>query len=245
MLDRASLILVFLCFASCSSVTQRAVARAPEARHSDAAAAAPQPSAPSASEAEAYATIGDTILLSDSFNQEVLTLRKKVDIDGTILLPELGALPVAGYTAAELENLLRERYAPFFERLDLRVRIENTAGQGMYFIYGEVGAPGEKRLLSDTTILEAVMAANPDAVKADLAHVRVIRAQTTDGQGIDLTLLRRIGDSSSTMAVQPLDIIYVPPTWTAELGYLLDRFRAWIREWILWQPILIAGEPSR
>lgn len=203
----------------------------------------PEPAKPAAESAsECYATIGDTLRISDAFNADVLTLRKRIDIDGTVLLPELGAVAVAGYTASELETLLRERWAPFFGKLDLHVVIESTGAQGVYFIYGEVGAPGEKRLLLDATVFEAVMAANPDAVKADLAHVRVFRGQATDGQVVDLALMRRTGDSSSNVAVQAFDVIFVPPTLAARLAGLFEGFRAWLREGVVPPPILIAGK---
>src|SRR5689334_11816591 len=43
-------------------------------------------------EQENYATIGDTLSITDPYNKADLTLSKKIDIDGTILLPELGSV---------------------------------------------------------------------------------------------------------------------------------------------------------
>jgi hypothetical protein len=122
--------------------------------------------APPAEEAR-FAAIGDTIRMRAAGENPELTLEKRVDLDGTILLPELGALPVAGYTCSELEQLLARKWAPYFPQLELHVEI-------------------------------------------------VVR------------------EAHAAPAVRG----------PAEGGGLLEGFRAWLREWFLYPPILIAlGEP--
>ena len=95
-------------------------------------------------EEENYATIGDTLSISDPYNSDELTLSKKIDIDGTILLPELGSVAVAGYSRTELEALLMEKYSPYFPQLDIKIDISNSGGSKKYFIYGELASPGRR-----------------------------------------------------------------------------------------------------
>jgi len=175
-------------------------------------------------EEENYTTIGDTISISDPYHKEELTLSKKIDIDGTILLPELGAVAVAGYTRTELEVLLMEKYSPYFPQLDIKVDISNTGGSKKYFIYGEIAAPGEKNLQGDETIFEVVMRAGPSKDTANLGRVRLIRADPRDPAVYEINIgdLLENGDSSFNMHVQELDIIFIPPTILAQLGYFID-----------------------
>lgn len=174
-------------------------------------------------EEENYVAIGDTVSITDAYNQE-LTVSQSIGVDGTILLPEIGAVAVAGYTRTEIEALLMEKYSPYFDLLDIKVSIANTGGAKKYFIYGEVGAKGEQSFPGDLTIFEAVMRAGPKEDTANLGRVRLIRADPRDPHVYEVNIgdLLETGDSTFNMHVQELDIIFVPPTMLAQLGYFLD-----------------------
>ncbi len=185
MFVRTALILGLSWLASCSSPQQHAVppAPAPLAKEFERAAHKADPLAqvaPHGTQAESYATIGDTLTISVPCNKDELTLSKKIDIDGTILLPELGSVAVAGYTRTELEALLMEKYSPYYPQLDIKVDIANTGGSKKYFIYGELASPGEKSCVGDETIFEVVMKAGPSKDTANLGRVRLIRADPRD-----------------------------------------------------------------
>lgn len=175
-------------------------------------------------EEENYATIGDTLSISDPYNVDELTLSKKIDLDGTILLPELGSVAVAGYSRTELEALLMEKYSPYYPQLDIKVDIVNSGGSKKYFIYGELASPGEKDCRGDETIFEVVMRAGPSKDTANLGRVRLIRSDPRDPAVyvINIGDMLEFGDSSFNMHVEELDIIFVPPTMLAQLGYFLD-----------------------
>ena len=59
-----------------------------------------------------YVSIGDTIQFVDTYNPDEVKGTQVVDIDGTILVPEVGAVWVAGYTRSELESYLTQKLAP-------------------------------------------------------------------------------------------------------------------------------------
>jgi protein involved in polysaccharide export with SLBB domain len=172
-------------------------------------------------EEENWLAIHDTLVISDSYNEE-LSLSKTVDIDGTVLLPELGAVAVAGLTRTEVEALLMEKYSPYYDLLDIKVQI-STQGK-KYFIYGEVGAPGERVFPGDLTVFEAVMQAVPNKDTANLGRVRLIRADPRDPfiQTVNLGDMIEKGDSTFNVHVQERDIIFVPPTMLAQVGYFID-----------------------
>lgn len=173
-------------------------------------------------EEENWLAIGDVLALSDAYHEE-LNLNATVDIDGTVLLPELGAVLVAGLTRSQIEALLMEKYSPYYDFLDIKAKIVNLRGK-KYFIFGEVGQQGAVDFTGDLTIFEAVTKATPQKDSANLGRVRLIRSDPRDPliQTIDLGDLIERGDSTFNVHVQERDIIYVPPTMLAQLGYFLD-----------------------
>jgi protein involved in polysaccharide export with SLBB domain len=166
-----------------------------------------------------YVTIGDTVSISDAFHPE-LSVSQPVEIDGTVILPEIGAVHVAGQTRAELEAFLTHKYQPYYEQLKIDVRIA-TRGK-IYFVFGEVLAKGEKQFAGNLTVFEAVMGANPDERTANLARTQVIRADPRDPLVIPINIGAMFrGDSTDNIQIRELDIIYVPPTMIAQFGYFL------------------------
>lgn len=172
-------------------------------------------------EEENWLAIGDQIEMADGYN-EALNLAATVDIDGTVVLPELGAVRVAGLTRTGVEALLMEKYSPYFDSLDIKVKI--TTRNKKYFVFGEVGTQGEVPFPGDLTLFEAVTRANPKDETANLGRVRLIRADPKDPfvQTYDLGDMISHGYSTFNVKVQENDIIYVPPSMMAEIGYFLD-----------------------
>ena len=174
------------------------------------------------SEEQNYVTIGDSISIQDAYQEELTTV-ETVDIDGTIVLSEIGAVHVAGLTRSDLEAFLLQKYSPYFEQLDIEVKIQSTTGK-FFFVVGEVNQEGAKVFPGDLTVFQAVMAASIKTRSANLGRIRVIRADPRDPMIIYLNLSDIIdrGDSTFNVLVQERDIIYVPPTVLAQLGYFLS-----------------------
>lgn len=180
-------------------------------------------------EEENYITIGGTLAITDSYNEDELTVTATVDIDGTVLLPELGAVHVAGLTRTEIEALLTEKYSSYYDSLDIRVSI--ASGQKSYFVYGEVANAGVKTFSGDLTVFEAVMDSNPDESIANLGRVRLIRADPRDPFVIRIPINEMfIGDSTYNIHVQERDIIYVPANLLGQIGNFLDTLLAPVKQ---------------
>jgi len=173
-------------------------------------------------EEENWLAIGDRMQVSDSYHPDEISASVSVDIDGTVLLPEIGSVQVAGRTRSEIEALLTEKYSPYYDLLDIKVKI--TTGGKKFFIFGEVTAQGAKPFTGDITIFEAVTAASPKGDSANLGRVKLIRADPRDPQILVINLSEIIdsGDSTFNVLIHERDIIYVPPTMLAQLGYFLD-----------------------
>lgn len=173
-------------------------------------------------EEENYVTLGDKIQVSDSYNDAELRATAEVDIDGTVLLPEVGAVHVAGMTRSQIEAFLMEKYSPYYDLLDITVRIK--AAKKFYYIYGEVDKTGRLKFDGDLTLFDAVMEARPNKDTANLGRVRIIKADPRDPLIItaDIAAVIADGDSTYNININERDIIYVPPTMLAQIGYFLD-----------------------
>jgi len=161
---------------------------------------------------ENYVSIGDTVTFTDAYNPEV-SGAQIVDVDGTIQLPEVGTVYVAGLTRSELETHLTQKLSPYFMETDIQVSISAIASK-TYFVLGEVAAPGERPFRGDLTLFEAVLAAQPTEFSSNLSRVKLIRADPQDPLIItaDLAEMWQSGDSTFNVRLQEYDIIYVPPT---------------------------------
>ncbi|MEW6072323.1 MAG: polysaccharide biosynthesis/export family protein [Planctomycetota bacterium] len=161
---------------------------------------------------ENYVSIGDAVTYVDTYNPEVKGTGI-VDIDGTILLPEAGAVSVAGLTRSEVETKLTQKLSPYYVETDVRVMIQ-TGPNKIYYVLGEVSAPGPKPFRGDLNILDAVLLANPREHSSNLSRVRLIRADPVNPliMRSDLSAIWEYGDPTTNYTIQEYDIIYVPPT---------------------------------
>lgn len=172
-------------------------------------------------EEENYATIDDTVVFLDTLHPEELAGNQNVDIDGTILLPEIGTVHVAGLTRSEIEARLTERYSVYYEETDIVVDLR-TKGK-FYFMMGEVDRDGEQKHPGDLTVFEAVLRARPEEQSANTGRILLIRPDPVDPVILRFNLKDMVpgGDSSFNYQVLAYDIIYVPPTMLAQFAYFL------------------------
>jgi polysaccharide export outer membrane protein len=146
--------------------------------------------------------------------QNELTRSVRVSESGTITLPLVGEIAVAGLSAAEAEQKiaggLRGRYLK-----DPRVSVSVAEYLGRQIaVLGAVQQPGAYPLKSNgTTVRSALSEARGVRDNADRVAY-VLRAQPRSGEPspltVDLDALLRSGDSRYDVAVEPGDSVYVP-----------------------------------
>ncbi len=173
---------------------------------------------------ENYAAVGDMVLVTDPLNAEFLTSPPQpVDIDGTIEMPEIGSVHVAGLTEGEIAALLTGLYRPYFEDMRISVRIRTQAK--WFFVFGEVAREGRLPVTGDLTVLEASMLASPNKVTANLSRVKLVRGDPVDPLivVVDLERLMRTGDTTYNIRIRENDILIVPPTLIGAVGNALTQ----------------------
>src|SRR5262249_28629386 len=146
--------------------------------------------------------------------QNELTRSVRVSESGTITLPLVGEVAVAGLSAAEAEQKiaagLKGRYLK-----DPRVSVSVAEYLGRQIaVLGAVQQPGAYPLKSNgTTVRNALSEARGVRDNADRVAY-VLRAQPRSGEPspltVDLDALLRGGDARYDVAVEPGDSVYVP-----------------------------------
>ncbi|MGD0251856.1 MAG: polysaccharide biosynthesis/export family protein [Verrucomicrobiota bacterium] len=195
------LLLAGLMLAGCSSPTD-------EAMFSD----TPNPPAmgglPSANESATDAArfhVGDTIVISLSgLPVEIPLHQEPIKEDGTISLPDIDKVQAAGKTAGELQNEIHDLYVPkFYTHLTVTVNI----GDRVYYVSGEVKAPGRQLYVGQTTVTKAITSAGDFTDFANHKKVWLIR---TNGERIKVNCSRALKNPSLDPPVYPGDQISVP-----------------------------------
>jgi polysaccharide export outer membrane protein len=130
----------------------------------------------------------------------------QVEEDGTVALPAIGHVPVAGLTRTQTTKLIEDLYRknllkdPIFE-----VRVINLK----VTIFGEVKSPGRFTLQKDNnTLVELIGEAGGLTHNANEKNIKIIRGeQNKTVTEIDLSKLSSISDRSAVL--QNGDIIYI------------------------------------
>lgn len=174
------------------------------------------------SEEEEYVSIGDTVEIVDVLHEDEIQVLQEVRTDGRILLPELGDITVAGFTRSELQAILTERYSLYYDSTEIVVDIQ-TEGQS-FWVLGEVRDPGRKEFEGNQTVFEAVWDAEPKRASANVGRCLLIRGDARDPLILPFNLddLTVNGETSTNYRIQENDVVYVPATFLAELGYFFE-----------------------
>jgi len=172
-------------------------------------------------EEEDYVSIGDRIRVFDVLNPEYINSDVVVQIDGSVLLPDIGSVRVAGFTRSDLRAVLTERFSLYYEENDIVVDI--TSEGKSFWVVGEVQSEGRKPFTGNQTVFEAVTEAMPKRTSANVGRCLLVRGDPRDPLVMlfnmdDLTY----GETSANYDIQENDIIVVPATLLAEFGYFLE-----------------------
>ncbi len=146
------------------------------------------------------------------FDLEELDQTVRVSDDGSISLPLLGTLQVAGLTKSELEGLiarlLEERYV---RNPQVTIFVKEYESKKVA-VSGAVKKPDTYEMLGEKTLLEMISLAG--GLDRDLGREIVIfrrgESGATERIAVDLERLVYAADPALNLRVEPGDIIYVP-----------------------------------
>jgi protein involved in polysaccharide export with SLBB domain len=139
--------------------------------------------------------------------------------DGTINLGRYGRLQVAGRTVDEIEAAVRSaieaqaKDAKEKEVGPITVRVVTRVSK-VYYVLGEVNAPGALTLNGRETVLDGILAAGGLTDRASRRNIILTRPTRPDGCRVVLPICYReivqVGDTSTNYQLLPGDRIFVP-----------------------------------
>jgi protein involved in polysaccharide export with SLBB domain len=139
-----------------------------------------------------------------NFNADV-----RVDRSGTIYLPQVGAIHVAGLPFSALDKQLRSGIGRVFRNFDLTV----DAGQLrsiQIFVVGQARRPGSYTVSSLSTLVNALFSSGGPSTQGSLRHI-LLKRQGKTITDFDLYDLLVNGDKSKDVPLLPGDVIFIPP----------------------------------
>ena len=154
-------------------------------------------------------------------DQLVLVLTGEVELarqlvvtrEGFVVIPDVGEVPVANLTMAELRTLLRTRLARSYSGIErgttsFNVTVARLRTNQIYVI-GEVVQPGAYQLSSVATVLNALYAAGGPTAQGNMRSIQV-RRRTGDVHTLDLYPYLLAGDGSADVILEQGDVVFVP-----------------------------------
>lgn len=184
-------------------------------------------------EAKTVIVPGDTLTLQAlslfAIEQRELDIQVFVQPDGSVVLPGLGPVDVAGRTPAQLTEQLKEALADDLAggskvAVNISIRAPRT-----FHVIGTVKAPGEYPLPTDghMTLVEAFAeAGGVGHYTAYLGNTLLVRWDHTQQRQVSWVIdaRERWWGEAETIFLQPNDIIYVPDTPVVRVNSWIDHF---------------------
>ena len=151
---------------------------------------------------------GDDILLRlwgpESFNSQLT-----VDRSGSVYIPKVGAVHVAGLRFDQLQAQITSELSRSYRNFQISVNLGRLRSIQVYVV-GEARRPGAYTISSLSTVLNALFASGGPDVQGSLRHIQVRRGGLTLGE-FDLYDLVLRGDKSRDIPLETGDTIFIPP----------------------------------
>jgi protein involved in polysaccharide export with SLBB domain len=131
-----------------------------------------------------------------------------VDRTGSISLPEVGTIHVAGLQFSQLSDFLKSQLSRVYRNFDLNVNLGQLRSIQV-FVVGQATKPGSYTIGSLSTLLNALFASGGPLPQGSLRDIQVKRGPETITH-FDLYDLLLRGDKTKDVRLEPGDVIFIP-----------------------------------
>ena len=141
----------------------------------------------------------------------------KVRPDGRISLELVGEIEVRGKTIPEIERAIENSAKDLVVYPQVTVSLE-ASNSRRFHIVGEVLRPGSYELIADMRVLDALFVAEGPTFLAAQTQSNLVRP----GVGVfavNFQEISELGIAETNYALQPGDVVNVPPNWFGKAGY--------------------------
>ena len=168
---------------------------------------------------------GDVIDIKFFYNadlNETLPIRP----DGRISLQLVDDVPAAGHSPSELRAELIRRYAGILRQPEVAVIVKQVAQRRVY-VGGEVRTPSLLLLDGPITLMQAIFQVGGmtrGAKPSDVVILRYRGQPQPEFIKVDLEPVLKLGQASADVALQPLDIVWVPKSRIAKVDDFMAQY---------------------
>lgn len=152
----------------------------------------------------------------------VIIRQSTVRPDGMISVDLIGDVPASGRTVDEIAADIERRISRF--KRDASVTVALVAALSTEVtVFGEVRGPSSFPLVKETRVAEAIGKVGGETLFGNVSKIRVVRSGggETAVYNVNLSAIRG-GDLSTNIVLVSGDIVYVPPTIFAKIGYAVN-----------------------
>jgi protein involved in polysaccharide export with SLBB domain len=135
--------------------------------------------------------------------------RATIDRNGTINIPTVGSVVLAGVKAAEAENVVRAAIARLYKGVTVSVNFGQLRAITVYVV-GQASRPGTYTVSSLSTLVTALFASGGPNANGSMRRVQVKRGGKVAVE-LDLYSFIAKGDKSADIKLLDGDTIYIPP----------------------------------
>jgi len=132
-----------------------------------------------------------------------------LDRNGQISLPKIGTVNLSGVQVKDLESTLRKHVGTVFTNVTVNAALGKLRGITVYVV-GQAQQPGTYNLSSLSTLVNAVFASGGPGNNGSMRAIELKRNGKTVTV-LDLYDFIGAGDKSKDVALQPGDVIVIPP----------------------------------
>ena len=132
-----------------------------------------------------------------------------LDRNGQINLPKIGAITLSGVQVKDLDEVLKKQVNTVFNNVNLNATLGKLRGITVYVV-GQANQPGTYNLNSLSTLINAVFASGGPNTNGSMRQIELKRGGKTI-TSLDLYEFIGKGDKSKDAALQPGEVIMIPP----------------------------------
>lgn len=138
-----------------------------------------------------------------------LSQEETVRADGQVALKLIGEIPAAGMNIASLRQLITERYRDFVPEAEVKVSLKEMNSFKIY-VLGRVSKPGEYRVKSQLTALQALALAGGFTPYANERAVKILRRKGDVDVLYPFNYRDVLKGKAADIALEPGDRLMVP-----------------------------------
>ena len=177
---------------------------------------------PTAPPVVGYIVGAPDVLLISILPDPVIEREVRVRPDGKISIDLVGDIQAAGRSPVEIGLDIQQAIGRFKRDAAVNVTVVSSPSQ-FVTVFGEVGRPGIFPLDTETRVSEAIGRVGGARPFASLGNVILIRTTGVGTKVIKIHLGHiQKGDLSTNFVVRKGDLIVVPPTILAKIGYAMQ-----------------------